>query len=131
MDQLIGLLSASGGLLVFALAWYAHKKKIRTFACVLAVIGGFMTYAAGDALGAWISQLASIAPIVVVVAVGAGIVTIYADWIRDKKPDKPALVACFIVPVLLVAFFTSLGPVLASVGGGVTDTTTRITEAGR
>lgn len=116
MSAIFGMLSALGGLLVFAGAYYVHQKvRLTRTACVAAAVGGFMMYS--TAIGSWLNQYARQAAVVSVVAVFVGICVIVAD-IKGKKKgaDKPALFAFFLVPIFIVSFLAALPQVLDKAG---------------
>jgi len=133
VDTLIAWAAGAGGLLVFGVAWFFHGKlKLTRAACILAAIGGFMTYGAG--VGSWVDEIAAKVAIVAFILTLGGIGVIIAD-IKGKKKgaDKPALVAFFLVPVFFVSFLFSLPTVFHQLGDGfgkVGDkVTTKIGEA--
>lgn len=123
MSAILGMLSALGGLLVFAAAYYIHQKiRMTRFACVLAAAGGFMLYA--TAIGSWLNQYARQAVLISFLAVLVGICVIVADVKGKRKgADKPALIAFFLVPVFLVSFLSALPAVMQQAGDGVRQVT--------
>ncbi len=119
MNIVTAWLSTLGGPIVFAGAWYIHQKvRLTRTACILAFVGGLMTYAA--AIGTRVNEYAAKLGILLVVAVFVGICVIVADVKGKKKgADKPALIAFFLVPLFFVAFLSSLPAVGEQFGDGL------------
>lgn len=119
MSAILGFLSAIGGLIVFAGAWHIHQKtRLTRAACIMAAIGGFMTYE--TVIGTWLNRYAVQVGVIAAVAVVIGICVIVAD-IKGKKKgaDKPALVAFFLVPIFLVAGLSAVPPLVTQAGNGL------------
>ena len=127
MDAFAVWTSTLAGFVFFGVAVFAHRKRLTRFACVLAAIAGFMTYAA--AIGTAINDFAARFPVLLVAGVAVGLIVIVVD-IRGKRKgaDKPALFAFYLVPIFLVAFITSLPKVLADAGDGLRKTGEQITS---
>lgn len=131
IDLLSGILSALGGLIVFAGAYYVHQRvRLTRTACVAAAIGGFITVA--GSLGDWANQYARQLGIACAVGVFIGVCIIVAD-IKGKKKgaDRPALFAFFFVPIFFVAGLTALASFVApQLREGVQQTTTNMQRIG-
>ncbi len=130
MSVVLGWLATLGGLLVFAAAYYIHQKvRLTRFACVLAVVAGFMTYNSG--VGGWANRWAAQVAVVTFCAVIVGIAVIVAD-IKGKRKgaDRPALFAFFLVPIFLVAFLSSVPSVLDQFGDGLRQTGDGVQQMG-
>jgi peptidoglycan/LPS O-acetylase OafA/YrhL len=131
VDLFAGWLATLGGLLVFGAAYYIHQKvRLTRFACVLAVVAGFMTY--NSAIGGYLNRYAAQVAIFTFCAVIIGIAVIVAD-IKGKRKgaDRPALFAFFLVPIFFVAFLASLPTVADQFGDGVQQTGTGVQRMGR
>jgi hypothetical protein len=122
MDVISSFLSTLGGFVVFAGAYYVHQKvRLTRTACIVAAIGGFMTY--NTSTGTWLNGYAKQVLLIAGVLVFVGICVIIADVKGKKKgADRPALFAFFLVPVFFVAFLAALPTVLSQAGGGVSKT---------
>ncbi len=118
METLNSIMDASVGLLLFVVAWFAHRKKMTRFACIVAFIGGLATYF--SPVGGWLNSLASRWPWLVFTAVAVCVIVIVAD-IKGKRKgaDKPALFSFFLVPIFFVAFCAAIPTMLAPVGAGL------------
>lgn len=131
IDMFSGMLAALGGLVVFGGAYYIHQRvRLTRTACVLAAVGGFITYA--GALGSWVNQYASKLGVICAVGVVVGLCVIVADVKGKKKgADRPALFAFFLVPIFLVAGLTALSTQVApSLRHGVEKTGTQMQRIG-
>ncbi len=128
MSHVLAWLSTLGGLVIFAAAYYIHQKvRLTRTACILATVGGFMTYT--SAIGSWVNGFAVQTGVIAAAGVVVGVCIIVAD-IKGKKKgaDRPALFAFFLVPIFLVAGVLALPAVIEQAGAGVGKTTTNITN---
>lgn len=131
LTMLHNLLNIVGGLVVFAGAYYVHQKvRLTRAACVMATIGGFVTY--GGVIGSWANKYAAQLGIVCAVGVAVGIAVIVAD-VRGKKKgaDRPALFAFFLVPIFLASGLAAMSSVVApNLQDGVQKTGTQMQRIG-
>ncbi|AEV86847.1 hypothetical protein ACWT_5829 [Actinoplanes sp. SE50] len=130
LNMFSSLLATVGGLIVFAGAWYIHQKvRLTRTACVMAAVGGFVTYS--GVVGSWANQYARQLGIVCAVAVFVGVCIIVAD-IKGKKKgaDRPALIAFFLVPIFLASGIGVLPTITKGLRDGVQKNTTQMQKMG-
>lgn len=119
LDVIKNWLPTLGGLLVFGAAYYIHQKvRLTRFACVLALLAGFMVY--NGQIGSLVNRYAAQVAIITFCAVIIGIAVIVADVKGKRKgADRPALFAFFAVPVFLVSFLAAAPAVLSQSSEGI------------
>ena len=130
IQMLSGILSTIAGLVVFAGAYYTHQKvRLTRTACVMAMIGGFITLA--GAIGSWVNQYAVQLGVICAVGVAVGIFIIVAD-IKGKKKgaDRPALFAFFLVPIFFVSGIAAVGSLTKDLREGVQKNATQMQKLG-
>jgi len=133
MSHQIGAwLATLGGLPLFGAAYWIHQRlRLSRFACVLAALAGFMTYAA--VIGSWVNGIAAQVGIVAAIGVIVLGAVIVADVKGKKKgADRPALFAFFLLPIFLVAGLTAMPALFQQASSGFQKSTTNIsTQVGR
>lgn len=106
-----GVFLLGGGLI--ALSLYVHKRRLTWVALILGLFAGVLI--AISAIGGWLSALGSKIPYAPLILVVVGAVTIALD-IRDKRPDKPAVLFAMIIPTFFAAGLTQLPTVVQDIG---------------
>lgn len=123
--RVIALLIA--GAVLFA-AIRIHKSSKRTakhVGVVAAFIAGLS--ALGTVVGDWMTSQAwigsvSIGGLIVAVAI------IVVDWLVDRKPDKPAFWAAFVLPLLIVLGAANIGDVGDQISDGSKEVGSQISK---
>jgi len=99
-------------------------------------VGVVMAFVAGLAflvtfVGEWMGRVAAIAGAVGVALLIIAVATILVDWALDKKPDKPAFWAMFLLPALLVFGVTQIPAVGDQLGDGGKQVADQMSRVGK
>lgn len=111
-----GAFILGGGLI--ALAMYVHKRNLTWVALGLALIAGVLI--AVSTIGGWMRDLGGHIPYLPLLLVLAAAAVIGLD-LRDKRPDKPAVILMMIVPTFFAVGLGQLPDLFDLISSGLSN----------